>query len=661
MSDMEENYLDNLLKAVSEPQEAATMDGEQADQTIEDKLGASFGMPEEPIPEITDAEEIPPDEPIVLEEEPEEAVVDATAVEEETLPEPEMSEEKMVEELPEPETSEEKMLEELPEPEISEAELSVPPETESEEDLFADLMKDNPIAEKMSESNAQEDDFSISDIENPVSDISMEEPEIKLDNADELQPEPEEIDESVPESEPASTEAEEPAQSVELQEKQMQEMETEPASEEQAIPESEPVLEDTAAISEDTPQMSDEQNAEDAETDMSDILEMMDDDPDIAEINDMLKKADSKEPVQEDDVMELLNQMADEEDKEDVETSDTTETSKAEETVSASTQTNDAEEVETPKKKKRVKKAKVKEPKEPKEPKETAKNSATEEKAEKKQGILNKIYHLLTDEWEPEPTEEELAKQAQEAEAAKAEADSKKAEEKKEKDEAKKAKAAEKEAAKKAKAEAAAQKKKEKQEAKEAKLAEKRAKEEAEAPKNQKRLSPKKIAVVTVFAASVLAGILLFSNYASVQSSLARARRAYYSGDYKSVYVETYGEKLDESDSLIEGKSKVILTMQRKLDSYQNHLKLGQNVEALNALITGLQTYDAINLDAETYGVLTEVDSIKEEILNILSSNYGLNEEEAKALLQEKDQVAYTLALEHIINGSSNVLVKKDM
>lgn len=644
MSDMEENYLDNLLKAVSEPQEAATMDGEQADQTIEDKLGASFGIPEEPIPEITDAEEIPPDEPIVLEEEPEEAVVDATAVEEETLPEPE--------------TSEEKMLEELPEPEISEAELSVPPETESEEDLFADLMKDNPIAEKMSESNAQEDDFSISDIENPVSDISMEEPEIKLDNADELQPEPEEIDESVPESEPASTEAEEPAQSVELQEKQMQEMETEPASEEQAIPESEPVLEDTAAISEDTPQMSDEQNAEDAETDMSDILEMMDDDPDIAEINDMLKKADSKEPVQEDDVMELLNQMADEEDKEDVETSDATETSKAEETVSASTQTNDAEEVETPKKKKRVKKAKVKEPKEPR---KAAKNSETEGDAEKKPGVLNKIYHLLTDEWEPEPTEEELAQKAQEAAAAKAEADSKKAEEKKEKDEAKKAKAAEKEAAKKAKAEAAAQKKKEKQEAKEAKLAEKRAKEEAEAPKNQKRLSPKKIAVVTVFAASVLAGILLFSNYASVQSSLVRARRAYYSGDYKSVYVETYGEKLDESDSLIEGKSKVILTMQRKLDSYQNHLKMGQNVEALNALITGLQTYDAINLDAETYGVLTEVDSIKEEILNILSSNYGLNEEEAKALLQEKDQVAYTLALEHIINGSSNVLVKKDM
>ena len=62
--------------------------------------------------------------------------------------------------------------------------------------------------------------------------------------------------------------------------------------------------------------------------------------------------------------------------------------------------------------------------------------------------------------------------------------------------------------------------------------------------------------------------------------------------------------------------------MQRKLDSYQNHMKLGQSVEALNALITGLQTYDTINQEAESYGVLAEVDSIKDEILAILESEH---------------------------------------
>ena len=39
-----------------------------------------MGIPEDVIPEVTDAEEIPPDEPIVLEDEPEEAVVDTEAI-----------------------------------------------------------------------------------------------------------------------------------------------------------------------------------------------------------------------------------------------------------------------------------------------------------------------------------------------------------------------------------------------------------------------------------------------------------------------------------------------------------------------------------------------------------------------------------------------------
>jgi hypothetical protein len=45
---------------------------------------------------------------------------------------------------------------------------------------------------------------------------------------------------------------------------------------------------------------------------LEDILSMLDDDSELAEINDMLQKADSNEPVQ-DDMMNLLNQMADNE------------------------------------------------------------------------------------------------------------------------------------------------------------------------------------------------------------------------------------------------------------------------------------------------------------------------------------------------------------
>ena len=46
MSNTEENYLDNLLKAVSEPDEAAPAKEEHAEASIEDKLGASLGIPD---------------------------------------------------------------------------------------------------------------------------------------------------------------------------------------------------------------------------------------------------------------------------------------------------------------------------------------------------------------------------------------------------------------------------------------------------------------------------------------------------------------------------------------------------------------------------------------------------------------------------------------
>ena len=61
----------------------------------------------------------------------------------------------------------------------------------------------------------------------------------------------------------------------------------------------------------------------------------------------------------------------------------------------------------------------------------SGKEEIKETNQEKKPGIFSKISHLLLDEWQPEPTEEELQKEAQQKAAAKAEADAKKAEDKK--------------------------------------------------------------------------------------------------------------------------------------------------------------------------------------------------------------------------------------
>ncbi len=386
------------------------------------------------------------------------------------------------------------------------------------------------------------------------------------------------------------------------------------------------------------------------EEDFGDVLNILneEDDSDLAEINDLLKKSDNKELVQ-DDMMELLSQMAEDEEKQFDENvqADLQGTEEVSEAVIQS----DTEIVEAVKKSgKKNEKKKAKKEKAVKKQKTDADGKIVE----KKPGMFARLFNTLTEEFEPEPTEEELAEEAEKKAAAKEEAKAKKAEEKKVKAEENKVKAEEKEAAKKAKAEAAAQKKKEKQELKEAKRAAKLAKQEAERPKNQKRISPKKMILVTIFAASVLAVVLLFSNFVSYEGSLQRARKAYYAGNYETVYVELYGSKLEASDALVQIRSKVILKMQRKYDSYVNHTKMGHDVKALNALLEGLRTYDEINREAEQCGVLTEVDEIKDKIINVLNAKYGLDETAARELLQNEDEISYTKALNHIIMENSS-------
>ncbi len=144
------------------------------------------------------------------------------------------------------------------------------------------------------------------------------------------------------------------------------------------------------------------------------------------------------------------------------------------------------------------------------------------------------------------------------------------------------------------------------------------------------------------------------SNILSTQGFLQTARNAYYDGDYKTVYEATYGMDLDdsESDGLIKARSEVIFKVQRRYDSYQTNAKIGREVEALDALLCGLVAYDTVNADAEKYGVMAEIDAVKSEILSTLESKYGLDETQARGIINNQDALSYTIALKEVIAGN---------
>lgn len=394
--------------------------------------------------------------------------------------------------------------------------------------------------------------------------------------------------------------------------------------------------------------ISDLELADDSENDASismddnleDVLNMLDDNDELAEINDMLKKSDNNEPIQ-DDMMNLLHQMADDEaasvnagirhvDDED----DGVPIPEIPRALAETVQEDDT--------RKKDKKASVKKKK------NKSEDSDAGVEAAKEPGKLVKFFNKLTEEIVPEPTEEELAAEKEAKAAKKQENQTKKEEEKLAKEEAKKAKAEEKAAAARVKQEAAAQKKKEKlakKEAKKAKLA-------AEGPK--KRIPPKKIIAAVAFGVSVGGAIVLSTNILSTQGFLQTARNAYYDGDYKTVYEATYGMELDDSenDGLIKARSEVIFQVQRRYDSYLTYTKTGHEVEALDALLRGITAYDTVNADAEKYEVMTEVDAVKADILNTLAEKYGLDETEARAIIAHQDALSYTIALNDVIAGN---------
>ncbi len=379
---------------------------------------------------------------------------------------------------------------------------------------------------------------------------------------------------------------------------------------------------------------------------LEDVLNMLDDDAELAEINDMLKKSDNNEPIQ-DDMMDILNQMADDEAASvnagvkhvDDEDDGGVPLPVIPESIlnpdgAGSSQESSGDNDMKKKSKKNVKKKK--------------KGDTEENEAEvtKEPGKIGKFFNLLTEELVPEPTEEELAAEKEAKQAKKKEELTKKEEEKLAKEEEKKAKAEEKAAANKAKQEAAAQKKKEKKAAKEAKLAAKRA---AEGPK--KRIPPKKIAAAAAFGASVGGAVILAANILSTQGYLQKARNAYYDKDYKTVYQAMFGMELDEAkdEGLIKARSEVIYKIQRRYDSYRINLKMGREMEALDALLQGIATYDYINADAEKYGVADEVDAVKETILNTLADKYNVDEAKARELINTEDALTYSIALSDII------------
>lgn len=191
-------------------------------------------------------------------------------------------------------------------------------------------------------------------------------------------------------------------------------------------------------------------------------------------------------------------------------------------------------------------------------------------------------------------------------------------------------------------------KEKKKKESKKEKVPKEEAPEAVRSTKPGKKISGKNIAIITALCLTLMALIIVLVSVVPAFFDKREARAAYYESDYSRSYELLYGKKLDDSDAIIYNKSKIVLSLNRKLSSYHNYMSMGRELQALDALMSGVEKYPKILADAEEYNVINEIDAIYATILNILSDKYDISEEVAKVIV-DYDDLTYTRKLESIV------------
>ena len=86
-----------------------------------------------------------------------------------------------------------------------------------------------------------------------------------------------------------------------------------------------------------------------------------------------------------------------------------------------------------------------------------------------------------------------------------------------------------------------------------------------------------------------------------------------------------------------------VMFIQKELNSYQNYLDINMYPEALDSLLKGLKRYDKHIKTAADLGIKSDLDYVKEQILDKLDKQFNITEKEASALNDSVYQTQYSI------------------
>jgi len=169
--------------------------------------------------------------------------------------------------------------------------------------------------------------------------------------------------------------------------------------------------------------------------------------------------------------------------------------------------------------------------------------------------------------------------------------------------------------------------------------------------KPEKKLPKKRVLSALALCFSILAAVLILQNVVSETDNLKEAEYAFDTADYATCFANLSTIERDEEAEALYQKSFIIMSVQRKLDSYYNFMQMNNEVEALNSLLEGVVVYRKQEAAASEWGVQGQILAIYQTICEKLQE-YGLTEADIDEILGYESRVTYTKRLDSIVNGT---------
>lgn len=148
------------------------------------------------------------------------------------------------------------------------------------------------------------------------------------------------------------------------------------------------------------------------------------------------------------------------------------------------------------------------------------------------------------------------------------------------------------------------------------------------------RFKPKSIIVFVMLIVGIVVLVQMFGYTINYSGNISLAKDYYANQEYDKAYNSLDGIKLSGDDETLYKQAKVVMYVQRQYESYENYEKMNMHTEALNALVKGVDRYQTYRSEAKELGVEDKMTEVYNLIIKAFKDKFKMSETEAISLVE---------------------------